>query len=198
LYYRSWADQSVPDFRFTRPLYHPNIYPDGRLCISILHPPGEDEMSGELASERWSPAQTVESVLISILSLLDDPCTHSPANIDASVAFRDDKKSYQERVALDLEVSRADVPANFVIPSHRDAFCRRPEENFNVEDWDDSDIDLLEDDDDEDDDDDVVPDFDSESDEESNSADADADADAQEGATNTGRTASAAGGAVRA
>ncbi|KAF9695024.1 hypothetical protein EKO04_007044 [Ascochyta lentis] len=42
---------SPPDFKFVRPLYHPNIYPDGRLCISILHPPGDDEMSGELAAE---------------------------------------------------------------------------------------------------------------------------------------------------
>lgn len=25
------------------------MYPDGRLCISILHPPGEDPISGEKA-----------------------------------------------------------------------------------------------------------------------------------------------------
>ena len=41
---------SPPEFRFTRPLFHPNIYKDGKLCISILHSPGDDEMSGELAS----------------------------------------------------------------------------------------------------------------------------------------------------
>ena len=29
-------------------------------------------MSGETAGERWSPAQRVESVLLSILRLLDD------------------------------------------------------------------------------------------------------------------------------
>ncbi|KAK5097652.1 Ubiquitin-conjugating enzyme subunit [Lithohypha guttulata] len=40
---------SPPDFRFTSPLWHPNIYPDGRICISILHAPGEDIMSGEAA-----------------------------------------------------------------------------------------------------------------------------------------------------
>ncbi|KAG9562860.1 hypothetical protein KCU77_g20211, partial [Aureobasidium melanogenum] len=43
---------SPPEFKFTRPMFHPNVYPDGKLCISILHPPGEDEMSGELAAER--------------------------------------------------------------------------------------------------------------------------------------------------
>lgn len=41
---------SPPEFKFVRPLFHPNIYKDGKLCISILHAPGEDETSGELAS----------------------------------------------------------------------------------------------------------------------------------------------------
>lgn len=66
-----------PTFRFNRDFYHPNgmfrfflvarlqvaidmglltalsltllVYPDGRLCISILHPPGDDPVSGEKA-----------------------------------------------------------------------------------------------------------------------------------------------------
>ena len=72
-----------PSFQFTKPLYHPNIYADGNLCISILHAPGDDEMSGESAGERWSPVQRVESVLLSIISLLDDAECSSPANVDA-------------------------------------------------------------------------------------------------------------------
>src|SRR3978361_244073 len=76
---------SPPTFKFLRPIYHPNIYPDGKLCISILHPPGEDEQSGELATERWNPMQGVESVLRSVLLLLDDPEVSSPANVDAGV-----------------------------------------------------------------------------------------------------------------
>jgi len=39
-----------PEFKFVRPLFHPNIYPDGKLYISILHSPRPDETSGELAS----------------------------------------------------------------------------------------------------------------------------------------------------
>jgi ubiquitin-conjugating enzyme E2 G2 len=27
-----------PVMKFTSPLWHPNIYPDGTVCISILHP----------------------------------------------------------------------------------------------------------------------------------------------------------------
>ena len=31
-----------PSMRFTSEVFHPNVYPDGRVCISILHPPGDD------------------------------------------------------------------------------------------------------------------------------------------------------------
>jgi ubiquitin-conjugating enzyme E2 R len=106
------------DFRFKRPIFHPNVYDDGRLCISILHAPGEDVMSGENAGERWSPAQRVESVLISILSLLDDPEIFSPANIEASNMYRDDKKMFKERVKENVERSKADMPEGFVMPRH--------------------------------------------------------------------------------
>lgn len=113
---------SPPDFIFSRPIFHPNVYPSGHLCISILHPPGEDEMSGETAAERWSPAQRVESVLISILSLLDDAEVSSPANVDAGVMLRKDPTRYKEMVRKDLEASHQDIPDGFVMPTHADAF----------------------------------------------------------------------------
>lgn len=31
----------------------------GELCISILHPPGDDPLSGERPEERWNPTQNV-------------------------------------------------------------------------------------------------------------------------------------------
>ncbi|KAF2457026.1 ubiquitin-conjugating enzyme/RWD-like protein [Lineolata rhizophorae] len=136
---------SPPDFKFLRPLYHPNVYPDGRLCISILHAPGEDEMSGELAAERWSPAQRVESVLISILSLLDDAEVGSPANVDAGVLLRKDRDAYRARVAADVETSKQDIPLGFVMPEADAQF--KPgnakgnnDDDFNMA-WDDSDAD---------------------------------------------------------
>lgn len=108
---------SPPDFKFIRPLYHPNIYKDGKLCISILHPPGDDEMSGETAAERWSPAQRVESVLLSIISLLDDAECSSPANVDAAVMLRKEPKEFKALVAKDVEQSRKDIPKDFVMPT---------------------------------------------------------------------------------
>lgn len=111
-----------PKLSFERPLWHPNVYPDGRLCISILHQPGEDVMSGEAAGERWSPVQRVESVLLSVLSLLDDAECSSPANVDAGVQFRSDKAGYKARVASDRETSKGDIPPGFEMPTHESAF----------------------------------------------------------------------------
>ena len=39
-------------------------------CISILHHPGDDPNMYEQASERWSPVQSVEKVILSVVSML--------------------------------------------------------------------------------------------------------------------------------
>lgn len=131
---------SPPEFSFQRPLYHPNIYPDGKLCISILHAPGEDEMSGELASERWSPAQRVESVLISILSLLDDAEVSSPANVDAGVMLRNNPQKYKSLVQNNVEASKQDIPEGFVMPTHQQTAVK-PVEKDDSDFWAESDVD---------------------------------------------------------
>ena len=74
-----------PKLKFVSEFYHPNVYPDGTVCISILHPPGEDAFGYEAANERWLPIHTVESILVSVLSMISSPNIESPANIDAGV-----------------------------------------------------------------------------------------------------------------
>lgn len=87
---------------------------NGDLCISILHPPIDDPQSGELPCERWNPTQNVRyvycfdfvyqptnqltspsnsTILLSVISLLNEPNTFSPANVDASVMYRRFKES---------------------------------------------------------------------------------------------------------
>lgn len=46
------------------------VFSDGRVCISILHAPGDDPMGYELSAERWSPVQSVEKILLSVVSML--------------------------------------------------------------------------------------------------------------------------------
>jgi len=79
-------------------VWHPNVYPNGEVCISILHPPGEDKYGYEQASERWSPVHTVETILISVISMLSSPNDESPANIEAAKEWRDNYPSYKKKV----------------------------------------------------------------------------------------------------
>ncbi|ESK89913.1 ubiquitin conjugating enzyme [Moniliophthora roreri MCA 2997] len=89
-----------PKMRFITPMWHPNIYPDGVVCVSILHAPGDDQYGYEDAGERWMPVHTVESILISVISLLssDTPNLESPANIDAAKEVRTDPEGYKKKV----------------------------------------------------------------------------------------------------
>lgn len=87
-----------PTMTFLSEMWHPNIYSDGRVCISILHPPGEDAMSMESADERWRPILGVEQILISVISMLSDPNDESAANVDAAKMWRDDRKAFKKKV----------------------------------------------------------------------------------------------------
>ncbi|KAF4582174.1 ubiquitin-conjugating enzyme, E2 [Ophiocordyceps camponoti-floridani] len=107
-----------PTFRFlTRNICHPNVYTDGNLCISILHRPGDDEQSGELASERWNVLHGVESVLRSVLLLMDDPEINSAANVDASILYRDNRPDYDRRARAVVQASLSDVPDGLSMPT---------------------------------------------------------------------------------
>lgn len=101
--------------RFESPLFHPNsmspfsprlvcvyahppVYPNGEVCISILHPPEEDKYGYESAAERWSPVQTPETILLSVISMLSSPNDESPANVEAARLWREDAKEFKKRV----------------------------------------------------------------------------------------------------
>uniref|UniRef100_A0A7S1ZEF8 E2 ubiquitin-conjugating enzyme n=2 Tax=Ditylum brightwellii TaxID=49249 RepID=A0A7S1ZEF8_9STRA len=88
-----------PTMTFISEMWHPNVYEDGKVCISILHPPGEDEMnSQESADERWRPILGVEAILMSVISMLSDPNDESPANLDAAVQWRNDRQGFKKKV----------------------------------------------------------------------------------------------------
>ncbi|MES1902746.1 MAG: Ubiquitin-conjugating enzyme subunit, partial [Paramarteilia canceri] len=91
---------SPPKFIFTPPIYHPNIYTTGEVCISLLHELGQNnngdvaeviainESRGEDASEQWSPVHSVNSIIMSVIVLLNEPNIESPANINASKSYQ--------------------------------------------------------------------------------------------------------------
>lgn len=90
--------QRPPTLRFTSSIWHPNVYPDGSVCISILHEPGDDEYGYEQAEERWLPVHTVETIMLSVISMLASPNTDSPANVEAAREYRDKPDDFYKRV----------------------------------------------------------------------------------------------------
>lgn len=140
---------SPPTFRFTPAIFHPNVYGDGRVCISILHEAG-NLYSDEPSDENWSPAQCVESVLVSIISILDDPNINSPANVDASKMFRDNKDAYYERVSHDVSESKKHIPEDFHVPDPNEVKGDDYEDDWFYDDEEEEDEDEEDDEDDDD------------------------------------------------
>ena len=83
-----------PIFKFIDNLFHPNIYPNGKVCMSILHE-GIDATGYENISERWNPSHSVNSILMSLLSILTEPNFESSANIDATQLWMKDFNKYK-------------------------------------------------------------------------------------------------------
>lgn len=103
-----------PQVKFISQMFHPNVYATGELCLDILQ-------------NRWSPTYDVAAVLTSIqryvlslqgvpcarfvaniCSLLNDPNTGSPANVEASNLYKDNRKEYTKRVRETVEKSWED------------------------------------------------------------------------------------------
>jgi len=74
-----------PNIKFLTPMFHPNIYRDGKICIDILQ-------------DKWSPVFDIRTILLSLQSLLTDPNIDSPANTEASNLYKNNKKEYNRKI----------------------------------------------------------------------------------------------------
>uniref|UniRef100_A0A0N5AVB6 UBIQUITIN_CONJUGAT_2 domain-containing protein n=1 Tax=Syphacia muris TaxID=451379 RepID=A0A0N5AVB6_9BILA len=139
---------SPPSVKFLTKVWHPNVYENGDLCISILHPPFDDPQSGELVCERWNPTQNVRTILLSVISLLNEPNTSSPANVDASVMYRKWKDSngkiddYVRIIRKQVEESRIEAEEDgVVVPETLEEYCVRTQPKPSEEELDEFDLD---------------------------------------------------------
>ena len=97
LYFPKEYPNKAPVLTFTSEMHHPNIYKDGKVCISILHE-GVDQWGEESVTERWNPSHSVNTVMMSIVSMLGYPNFNSPANVDASREWQDSIETYKNKI----------------------------------------------------------------------------------------------------
>merc|ERR1711970_1070049 len=76
-----------PKVKFVPPLFHPNVYPSGTVCLSIL-----DE------EKDWRPAVTIKQILMGIQHLLAEPNAADPAQAEAYSIFTSNTNEYERRV----------------------------------------------------------------------------------------------------
>ena len=63
-----------PKMSSTSKMWHPNIFKNGSVCISILHPPVIDPTNlMERMDEKWRPVLGVREIVLSVLSMLCGP-----------------------------------------------------------------------------------------------------------------------------
>ena len=64
---------------------HPNVYPDGRVCLDII-------------GNNWEAGLTIQDVLKGIQELLHEPNNTDPASSLAYQLYKDSRKKYNEKV----------------------------------------------------------------------------------------------------
>ena len=76
-----------PKCKFVPPLFHPNVFSDGSICLSILN-----------ETQGWSPAITIRQMLLGIQELLDNPNPKSPAQEGAITLYLRNKPEYVKKI----------------------------------------------------------------------------------------------------
>jgi ubiquitin-conjugating enzyme E2 R len=119
-----------PSLQFLSKIFHPNVFRDGKLCISTLQIPHPDA-TAEDSKLNWSAVLGVSGALQSVVSLLTDPNPDDPANPDAANLFLKDRKAFDKKSIEFSKKSIADLPEGIVKPVITAPILQREESGAN-------------------------------------------------------------------
>lgn len=98
LYFPKEYPLRPPTMRFLTEIWHPNIGENGIVCISTLNEAGAEGPGFQKPSECWVPVHTVETIMLSVISMLSDPNSDSPANAIAAAQMRSSYPEFKKKV----------------------------------------------------------------------------------------------------
>ena len=104
-----------PSLQFLSPIFHPNVFRDGKLCVSTLQVPHPDA-SAEDSKVNWSAVLGVSGALQSVVSLLADPNADDPANPEAAHMFLHNWPAFEAKAMDCSKNSQKDLPPGFIKP----------------------------------------------------------------------------------
>ena len=77
--------QVPPQVKFISPVFNPNVYSRGQVCLDIIQ-------------NKWKPSMSVTDVMKGLIQLLKYPNPSSPANETAAKLFVKDVAKFNEKV----------------------------------------------------------------------------------------------------
>eukprot|EP00866_Antonospora_locustae_P000155 jgi/Antlo1/155/1702 len=90
LFFKQTYPFTPPVAQFVHPVYHPNVYENGTVCLDLL-------------GDKWKPSLGIERVLYALQQLLANPNIRSPANRVASDEYENSKTRFARKVKENIK-----------------------------------------------------------------------------------------------